>query len=251
MLGISIREYIGIGDKVQFSSLPENYFRATGKKLVDVSRCWIYDYNPYVERDVNPVKTIELWNWPKAYEWPRPRKENVYLSNAEVWANLLNVPVVLNRPRLYRFEDFPIEERKTIYFHAHGRSNGILPDHIIEHVVKKYGPTGNLCQVRGPGDPEISGIPFVQPKSLWECAEILSKARMYLGIDSGPSWIAACYPDVVAKKVRTKFPDGQRAAHEWIPLEVDGHHSHWDDRLFSIHNITEDDVGFMPSYRRL
>jgi hypothetical protein len=250
MLGISIRENIGIGDKVQFSSLPENYFRATGKKLVDVSKAWIFDHNPFVERDVDPVKTIELWNWPKTYEWPRPRKEGVYLSNAEVWANLFGVPVVLNRPRLYRFEDFPMEKREKIFFHTHGKSNGILPDRVIEHVIKKYGPTGNLIHLRGPDKPEI-GLPSIQPKSLWELAEHLSTARMYIGVDSGPSWVAACYPDVVLKKVRGIYQAGYREMTDWIPLEYDNHHAHWDDRIFQIHNTTEDDVGAFPTYRRL
>lgn len=252
MLGISIREKTGVGDKVQFSSLPENYFRATGKKLIDVSRTWIFDHNPYVDRDTTPTKVIELWNWPKAFEWPRPPRDGVYLSNAEIWALRFGVPATLIRPRLYQFEDFPFAERRKIVFHAYGKSNGMMPDSIIEHVLKKYGPTGDLIQLCGPGDPPIvMGIPSYSPTSLWDCARFLSDARMFIGVDSGPSWIAACFPDIITKKVRIKFPDGEKEAKDWIPLEVDAHHSHWDDRLFSIHNITEDDVGFMPSYKRL
>jgi hypothetical protein len=61
MIGISVNPKIGIGDGIQFSSVPENYFIATGKKLYDVSKPWFFDHNPYVTRELTkPLeKTIE------------------------------------------------------------------------------------------------------------------------------------------------------------------------------------------------
>lgn len=254
MKGIAVRENIGIGDKIQFSSLPENYFRATGEKLVDVSKCWIFDHNPFVVRDVEPKETVELWNFPQVRPWPNPRAFTqdpaVYLSNAEVIASAFNVPVVLNRPRLYRFEDFPFEKREKILFHPVGKSHGQLPNHVIDHVLKKYGPTGQLCQLGLPGDLDL-GLPKIETKSLWDLAEVISSARMFIGADSGPSWVAACFPDIVVKKVRTRKVHGQKEFKDWIPLEIANIHSHWDDRLFQICNPTEDDLGAFPSYRRL
>lgn len=254
MKGISIRETIGVGDKVQFSSLPENYFRATGEKLVDVSKCWIFDHNPFVVRDVEPAETVELWNFPQVRPWSNPRAFTqdpaVYLSNAEVIASAFNVPVVLNRPRLYRFEDFPFERRERILFHPVGKSHGQLPNHVIDHVLKKYGPTGQLYQLGLPDDIDL-GLPKIETKSLWDLAEVISTARMFIGADSGPSWVAACYPDIVVKKVRTRKVHGQKEFKDWVPLEIANIHSHWDDRLFQICNPTEDDLGAFPSYRRL
>jgi hypothetical protein len=76
MIGVTIRKTIGVGDTVQFSSLPENYFKATGNRLLDVSKSWIYDFNPFVLRDesIVPEKVVELWNFPQVDPWPNPRK---------------------------------------------------------------------------------------------------------------------------------------------------------------------------------
>jgi len=258
MIGISIRPDIGLGDKLQFSSLPENYFRATGRRLFDVSRAWIFDHNPYVERNRIPAEgltdTRELWNFPQREPWANPRAfktdPTVYLSNAEVTAARFKVPVVLNRPRLYRFEQYPFELRTQILLHTSGKSHGQMPDYVVDHVIKKYGRTGNLFQIGLPTDPDF-GIPKLETKSLWDLAEVISKARMFIGVDSGPSWIAACYPDVVSKKIRLRHVHGQKPFHEWVPLEINNLHAHWDDRIFQICNPTEDDLGAFPSYKRL
>ncbi len=247
--GISINHHIGIGDAIQFSSVPENYFRATGDRLIDTSQPWFFDHNPYVIRDkrIIPTHTQELWNFPRKYNWPIVRPERLYLSNAEIHAAVMQVPVVLNRPRLYQFEDFPYENRKRILLHIDGRSHGYMPDHVIKHVIDKYGPTGNLYQV-GESRKDI-GIPKIKTPNLWNLAEVISTARLFIGMDSGPSWIAACYPDVVVKKLRMKQKPEQLV--NWIPLSESNVHSHWDDRLHTTYNPSEDDVGFTYSYRRL
>ena len=257
MLGISIKKGIGIGDGLQFSSLPENYFRATGQKLLDVSWPWFFDHNPYVVRDksIKAEKVIELWNFsPQQYEWPRPRPPSrpaVYLSNAEIWAEVLKVPCVLNRPRLYRYESFPYSKRKNILFHTSGKSHGELPQHVVEHVLKKYAGSGCLYQV-GPIDATQKklGVTQLQTESLWDFAELVSSARLFIGIDSGPSWVANCYPDVVVKKIRVK-PNPPRLFKDWTPLEIRNVHSHWDDRCHQVFNLSEDDIGFTYSYTRL
>lgn len=250
MRGISINPHIGIGDGIQYSSVPENYYRATGEKLVDVSRPWFFDHNPYVVR-VHPTKEPkqiqELWNYsPTQYSWPSIRPHKVYLSNAEIHMAAIKVPhVVLNRPRLYRFEDFPFEKREKILLHVDGRSHGRMPDYVIKHVIEKYGR--QLVQV-GQSDIDL-GIPKVRTKTLWELAEAISTARMFIGMDSGPSWIASCFPDIVVKKLRGK----QRPEEfkNWVPLSEENVHSHWDDRIHTSYNLSEDDVGFTSSYRRL
>lgn len=251
MLGISIKNTIGIGDQVQFCSLPENYFRCKGERLIDVSRPWFFDHNPFVIRTPadNPSKVIELWNFgPKQYEWPRIRGENVYISNAEIWASLLQVPVTLNRPRLYQFEEFPFEKRETILIQTEGRSHGQMPMHVITHVLRKYGKTKRLIQIGTKSALNI-GLPRAQTESMWDLAKVISEARMLICMDSGPSWIAAAYPDVVVKKIRTRPPHGELG--RWVPLQVDNIHSHWDDRCHQIFNTSEHDIGFTQSYLKI
>ncbi len=52
----------GIGDQLQFTSIPENYYKNTGEKLVDLKRFWGFDGNPYVERDVAVDLIIDPYN---------------------------------------------------------------------------------------------------------------------------------------------------------------------------------------------
>jgi len=251
VIGISIKPTIGIGDALQFSSLPENYFKATGHQLYDVNRHWFFDHNPFVCRDPNvkPNKIREMWNFsPTQFEWPKVRPQGVYLCNAEIWAAALGVKkLVLNRPRLYRFEEFPYAKREKILLHIDGRSHGKMPDYIIDHIIKKYGPTNQLYQIGTMH--KLEGIQVIETPTLWDLAQTISESRMLIGMDSGPSWIAACYPDVIVKKLRTKPTPNY--FHDWVPLETGNIHSHWDDRCHQIFNPTEEDIGFTSSYRKI
>lgn len=263
MQGIAIAKR-GIGDAIQFSSLPENYFKACGEKLIDIDKCWIFDHNPFVSRetDVIPTKITQLWNFghPDIFEWPNPRIElpqkgdrnpvparpKVYLSNAEIWASHFKVPVILNRPRLYIHEDYPFEQREMILIQTEGRSHGTMPKHIMNHIVEKYNKTGKLFHV-GPGDQY--GLSHIETPEIWDIVELISKARMFIGVDSGLGWISCCYSDVITKIVRTKpLPN---LLEKWIPLEQNNLHSFWDSRERIVYNPTENDIGFTWSYKRI
>lgn len=252
-MAITIKASIGVGDALQYSSLPENYFRHTGRKLVDLSMPWFFDHNPYVMRgpEFEYDGSLELWNFsPKSYDWPNPRgasEPRVYLSNAEIWASIFDCPVVLNRPRLYRYEDHPYHLRRDILLQTDGRSHGPMPDYVIRHVLDKYGDQP-IYQI-GTAESRDIGIPRIETATLWELASVISTAKMLIGLDSGPAWIAACYPDVIVKKLRTRpTPDVLRT---WTPLEQQNIHSHWDDRCHQIFNVTERDIGFTSSFRRI
>lgn len=244
MLGLIIKPTIGIGDAIQFTSVPENYFRATGEKLVDVNKYWGFDHNPYVVRDVPYEKEIDLWNYNPRY---MPRN-SVYQSLAEKHCGTIGVPVVMKYPRLYKYEtDTLPEERQMILLHTSGVSHGEMPQHVIDHVKEKYKDCF-LYHIGLPGCKDI-GIPKLATNSLWGLAKIISGCRLFIGMDSGPSWIANCYPDVVVKKLRTK-PTPEHFK-DWIPLDVHNIHAQWDDREHHVYNITEDDIGFTNSYRRI
>ena len=261
-LGFSIKPTIGIGDQVQFSSLPENYFKATGQKLIDVSKPWFMDFNPYVLRDVDPSKVIECWNFgPRKWEFkvPEGRELPIYTSNAEIIATAFGVPAFLNRPRLYRFEnlgDFDFYRRKTILLQTQGRSHGEMPEHVLDHIFEKYTARDHsLCHI-GPDFDRvlkrygIGRVYHYDTPTLWDLAGLIAHARMLIGLDSGPSWIAAAYPDVIVKKVRTR-PASVQEFRNWIPLAKDNIHSHWDDRCHMIFNPTTEDVGFTSSYLKI
>lgn len=254
-LGVSIKSSIGIGDQIQYSSLPENFFKATGKKLIDISRPWFFDFNPYVDRESPAHRVIECWNFgPRKWEWqlPKGRDIPVYTSNAEIIASTFGVPVAVNRPRLYRFEHYPFYDRRMVLFQTEGRSHGPMPDHVIEHVMNKY-DSHHLYHI-GPGFDRLRKLwPLAQhwdTETLWDLARIISQSRMLIGMDSGPSWIAACFPDVIVKKLRTR-PASMEEYQNWIPLAKDNIHSHWDDRCHQVFNPTREDVGFTSTYLKI
>ncbi len=59
MIGITDQPR-SIGDCLMWSSLPENYFKSFGDKLVDIDSKWIYDFNPFVLRN-KPNDITEKW----------------------------------------------------------------------------------------------------------------------------------------------------------------------------------------------
>jgi len=261
------RAYLGIGDALQFSSLPENFFRNYGQSLVDIDHHWIFDHNPYVTRfdkkkENLPDIIVDLWqdyellkcNMRKYALSPR-----VFTSNAEAILSVMShvfqdrPKVFLNHPRLYKFEDYPFEKREMILLHTTGRSNGEMPDFLINHIVKKYGPTGNLIQIAGPKDKIVPGLRVIRPFNIWAGAELISKAKMFIGPDSGLAWIAACYPDVQVKKIRLTKPWGIVGSwNEWVPLQLGHPASHWDDlSLFQLYNLEEFDSGIFKSWREI
>lgn len=249
-IGIRVSKNIGIGDAVQFTSVPENYFRATNKMMVDVEKHWVFDHNPYVVRDVKWGEEYDLWRILLTNKPIIPGQRTVLLCNTEAHLKAFNVPMVLNRPRLYKFEEYPFKMRENIIIHFKGRSHGTLPEYIVKHVFDKYGEAV-IALMENRNDWQYSFEPsrWVCPKSMWDLAGFISSCRMFIGVDSGPSWIAQCYPDVITKKVRL-FPKVEELKN-WVPLEICRVGSYWDDRSSMIFNPSEDDVGFTWSYKKL
>ena len=252
MISIQVGNHIGLGDAVQFTSIPENYFREYGTKLLDIEKHFVFDHNPYVVRvnhEVVPTVNLNLWNL-HCLDTPISfRERTIYLCNAEAHSRHFKYEVRLNRPRLYRFEEYPFSERKYVILHVKGKSHGPMPEHIVAHVREKYG-----ALVRWVGQPEdwnygIPSPPRIPTPTFWDLAETISKARMFIGMDSGPSWVAACYPDVQLKKIRS-WPSPEKLRN-WVPLECCRLDSLWDDRIALYYNQSEEDCGFTQSYRRL
>lgn len=247
---LHIKTKMGIGDAIQFTTVPENYFRSTGQKVIDDTNHWVFDYNPYVIRNPDDVilkrsKLLYGWNHNPRYI---PKNRYCFTSQAEQHTGNLDIIQYIRHPRLYQFEDFPFENREKILIQTHGRSHGAMPDYVIKHILKKYKnmPLYHLCL---PEHNDI-GIPRLITPTFWEMAKEISECKMIIGMDSGPIWIAACYPDVVVKRLRMK-PNLDELK-EWVPLDAKNIHAIWDDlQLHTCYNQSEDDIGFTSSYRRI
>lgn len=237
MIGI-INEGPGIGDKIQFAHLPENYFRNFGEKLADLSGCWVFDYNPFVVRDFKREdihKVIDLWCLQFNAE--------DYLSSGERQMAKLNWgKSYVRHPRLYRYEDVEIKPR-TVVVHTNGKSEGgVMPDKMIEQIEKNY-KGWDIFQIGGDND---RPTPFTQKRNLglWESAELIASSQVFVGVNSSMMNIAACYP-----RVNRKVFINRNDTEKYYP--VSGNMSSWIDYNWTYITASEDDEGIAYSYKKI
>jgi ADP-heptose:LPS heptosyltransferase len=87
-------------------------------------------------------------------------------------------------------------------------------------------------------------------EDIWEVVKIISQASIFIGVDSGPYWIAACYPRIFRKKVLMQYPpDYLRRG--FVPMHVINPHVHWHDASCLYFNRGVDDAGVTYGYVKL
>jgi hypothetical protein len=263
VLGITFRGAQGLGDKIQFSSFPENWYRNTGEKVIDVDASWIFDFNPFVLRDRQPDRTVDLWSEP----WPgrdgvskdQYARKPIYCSLAERTSSIFHHTAYLRHPRMYRYEDLPMIKGRLV-LHTTGKKvtpratlgedrARVLSEEIIEHVRETY-RDHEIIQVGARDDVDAAVVDRRGLGNIWESVKIIAQAQIFIGVDSGPYWIAACYPRIFRKKVLMQYPpDYLRKA--FVPMHVLNNHVHWHDHSCYYYNRSTDDAGITYSYIKL
>lgn len=242
-IGITVKNCPGLGDKMQFTSLPENYDLATGQKLIEVDHDWIFDYNPYVDRESVPDKILDLWGHSR-YQYPAKRQSYTSVAEKNAMCSLgMQIPIRLAHPRLYRFEQEPIRYHTT--FAPFGKSNGPFPEKIVNHILKNH---SDVAQVGLKKEPNISAHRDLRSDNIWDAVQAIASSQEFIG-NSGLSWIAACYPRVWNKLVLTIF--SEEFLTDFIGMVAQDHGSHWYDHRFAYYNRYEYDVGITLSYLKL
>lgn len=258
---IGIKMGVGsLGNTVMWSHLPENFYRCHGAKLVDVEKKWVYDFNPYVERDMEVDETFDL-SWIDHREWvPDGRNLPVALSKADDAFLRLGVGrIVLRHPRLYRFEDVPTVRNKVIV-HAHSDSNEWplphyecrrrhLPEHVFARIRERYADC-ELVQIGGAGDPLLEGVLDRRGLAIWDTVREMANAALFIGIDSGPWHLCACFPRIPRKVILSQF-DVEYLRTAFIPMSSGFKHHHWHDWGCLFYNCSEEDAGVTFSYRKI
>lgn len=239
----------GIGDKIQFSSLPENYFLNTGKKLYDLENCWVYDHNPFVIRgDRNVDEIVHLWGHQNSVNEREARgeiKHSMFGISARVCEGF-NLDCHVRHPRLYQHEDMKTVS-KRIVVHTDGRSEGgIIPDHVIasiEHNYKGY----EIYQIGGKNDRPTS---FRDAKGLglWDTAGLIASSEMFIGVNSSMMNMANCYPKVRKKIVVLQY--GPEQLREFYPTNHPKFTA-WIDFNAEYYNQYERDYGVTMSHKKI
>lgn len=246
--GIYLKRSIGLGDAIQFTSLPENYYRTHGVKLIDVSHHPVFDFNPYLERTPShiPGTTIRLWEDFIARKFFPPPNDRCQ-TNAQFHAFNLACIDRLKHPKLYIDPKHP--ERFEVIIHPKGISHSVMPEHIQRHVIEKYGE--RVIQVGLPEDPKLENIPWIPTPTLQDLAELISRCKLFIGMHSGPAWVAACYPYIQKKVIWNPFYTRSKIEGR-IPLRPGDLDSMFDDlTLFEIYNQTDQDINYTKSWRAI
>jgi len=262
MLGVTLRGAVGMGGIMVFTSFPENYYRNTGEKVIDLDHTWIFDHNPFVVRDRNPTQIVNLWSHP----WPGLSTQGsaadfvakpVLSSVADRTASIFNQIAYLRHPRLYLHEDLPVVHNRVV-IHTTGQmftpsmgedAKKILSREIIEHIRKQYN-NYEVIQIGLRDDIDAQVIDCRGLDDIWETVKIIAQARIFIGVDSGPSWIAASYPRIFSKKVLMQYsPEFLRRS--FIPMHSLIPHHQWFDASFMYFNRSTDDAGVTYSYLKI
>jgi hypothetical protein len=162
-IGIDLRGAVGIGDKVQFSCIPEAFYKWYNIKLVDYHRCWVFDKNPYVRRLVRkedlppvqfecketgekikgfPVIYCNAHDWVEPIEKPTPKKTTKIInlwqpkdqigcySRSRWFYKTLGIQdwnrpelCIPRGPRLYKYEDPLKVKQNQITIHVGPSAN--------------------------------------------------------------------------------------------------------------------------------
>jgi hypothetical protein len=264
MLGITFESALGMGDRLQFASFPENYHRNTGEKVIDVDHTWVFDHNPFVLRGEEPTHVINLWRQP----WPElariaPRDyfaKPVFFSTADRTAGIFNHVAYLRHPRLYAYEDLPRIPNRVVLHTTGSRKARIqpeqgedeyrtLPEHIIDLIRKTY-RNYDVIQVGAKDDVDANVIDCRGLDDIWETVRLIAQASIFIGVDSGPSWISACYPGIFKKKVLVQYPP-EFLRKSFVPMHIMNPHHHWHDFSFTYYNRSQDDAGVTFTYLKL
>lgn len=251
MIGI-INNGPGIGDKIQFTSIPENFYKNTGQKLVDLSNSWVFDHNPYISRDPREVEMVaDLWQ--ETLHFPSDR---YFTSQGDRFRKLMQLEkTYLRHSRLYEHEEKQGTKPGTISVHTTSSPRGegkTLPPHVIEQIEKNY-KSYTIFQVGGKND---NKTPFIDKLGLplWETAEIIASSQIFIGINSSMMNIAQCYPRVNRKVflIENDYID-KKDFEIYRPLTQykEGSESMWIDYNWQYYNIHEEDLGITFTYKKI
>jgi hypothetical protein len=234
----------GIGDQVTVSSFPENFFRNYNLKLVDIHKCWIFDHNPYVVRDIRA--DIVLHHLDTQLNIINNNSRQNWKSDAEEICHNFNLPkMYLRRPRLYKYED-SVTQKDLVVVHTTGNTVGQMPQHVIKQIEKNYDGY-DIVQIGLDSD---ARTPFRKLLNLnkWETAEIVSKAAIFIGVNSGFYHIANCYPKVRKKIVLHEL--NEEALNRFEPKKQ-SIATEWYDYNIEYFNPLQFDIGATNSYNTL
>ena len=238
----------GLGDNLILSSLPENYFKNTGKKLIGDKSNPIFQNNPYVDSGPTP----DLWFTHQqicdetSYFVRTLKKIHPHPSIPYEHCQFFSLPkCYLRHSRLYIHEDLKTVQNK-VCVHTSGKSSGTLSEEIIERIENNY-KDYHLVQTGGKADKKVKSAEDKTGLSMLDTAKEIAEAAIFIGVDSGAGYhVANCYPKVRKKLIINYFTEDQ--FEKLSPLYGD---APWWDFNIETYNPFDYDVGCSMSYLKI
>mgnify|MGYP003136097968 FL=1 len=229
----------GMGDRIQWSCLPEAFYKWYGRKLIDVNKSWVFDHNPYVQRrhDSSNVKIkfeeLELaCLYCDKVDWINPNQQGMKFSSAsqdshkllifDLFPSYLDHNITSSRTfwllerlgiypnqkpeldiprgsRLYKYEDPNNVKKDQIAIHV-GPSESTKQE-IPDYVMDKINERYSGYKIIQIGSPTDNKSPFIRKTGLdiWQSIKIIAQSSIFIGINSGPMNIANCFPHINKK----------------------------------------------------
>tara|TARA_B100000424_G_scaffold232791_1_gene195775 strand:+ start:9459 stop:10232 length:774 start_codon:yes stop_codon:yes gene_type:complete len=245
-----IKKYNAMGDWLVASSFPENIFKLTNEKVIDVYKSWVFDHNPYVVRNEEPERIIDIMPAWFKYSRSSPIIYSFSDSLVTMFSNYRGQPP-LRHPRLYKYEDLDMIPNRIV-LHIDGSHDKPTPrlmdEEVINFILDKY-KNYDIIQVGGKNDRVIDGITNLLGMDYWETVKIISQCAMFIGVDSGPLHIAQAYPKINRKMIVTKAQfESDWPEHYW-PMNPNDNYSFWYDWDINYFNEFDRDVGVTTSYK--
>ena len=260
-LGITMagdaRKFLGLGDQIQLTSFPENFYRNTGQKVVDMDNNFLFDNNPYVLRETKADLILDIWGMTDTDKTGISYGEKRWVpSIAEkliFFANKLldkKFKVYLRHPRLYRHEDVN-RINNQICVHLTGISTGPCPEYIADRIKQNY-KEFNIIQIGAKDDKYFEQFVDKRGLDFWESANVIAESLLFIGVSSSMMNLASCYPRVIKKIILTES-DKERIdiLDNMMPMDPQNGHYHWLDWSFLFYNKTDQDVGVSLSYLKI
>ncbi len=117
----------------------QNFYKLTGDRIIDVDKTWVFDSNPYVNREDTAEQIIDT----KPAWFKYGRNSPVMMSFADSLMSLLGTDKLpwLRHPKFYRYEDEELIPTRII-FHPEGAQNKSTPRVLkystIQYILEKY-----------------------------------------------------------------------------------------------------------------
>lgn len=241
------------GDLLAQTSLPENYFKNTGEKLIGMDNHHFFDYNPFViqARDVHPntlnrVEVRDIWRYIAPNVGRDGNDKTMAHQKCRWWG--LNKCYKTN-PDIYLYHEFETNKfPRSICIAPQGQTNGCIPLFVLNFIREKY-RSHHLFQIGLKKDVDAN-VDFDRREiGFFESCKLIAECETMITVDSLPMWMCKMYPSTRLKIILAN--KSEEECEKFMPIGFpndDNHWSGWIECGAEYYNCFDQNMGITKSY---